>query len=136
MENLFCRPVSLTNARNGKRIRLAPHQMTSAGKANKVRQFQPGDALLPVCEPMPILGYRFHYNGHLTVYVAGTMPADLRTAVEEDATHEETWLTSTPGGLREIDLSDSRNAFRLLPAPATGQLRALFPPAEAEVLAA
>jgi hypothetical protein len=103
MKELRCRPVSLTDARTGQRVR--------------VSAFAPGAALVPVCKPLPILGYwprRVGDRTRLSVYVPGTMPLALRTAVEEGRTGEETWLTATKGGIQEIDLTDSREAFELL----------------------
>ncbi len=100
MKKLFCRPVSLRDARNGKRIR--------------VSRFRPGAALVPVCAPLPILGYWFRHDGGLTVYVAGPMPPDLRTAAEEGHTAHEHWLVSAGDGIREIDLTECRQDYGVL----------------------
>ncbi|MGI4870973.1 MAG: hypothetical protein ACRYFX_07325 [Janthinobacterium lividum] len=103
MKKTYCRPISLTDARTHQRIR--------------VSHFAPGAALVPVCHPMPILGYWSRQVGHLTrcsVYVAGTMPPLLRTAAELGRTDEEIWLSAAPGGIREIDLTDCRNEFEVL----------------------
>jgi hypothetical protein len=103
MKKPVCRPVSLISARSGRRVR--------------VSHFLPGAALVPVCAPMPILGYWFRQVGglsQLTVYVAGTMPLALRTAAEQHCTAQETWLAPVPGGVREIDLTDCRQDFHLV----------------------
>lgn len=103
MKKAFCRPISLTSAATGRRVR--------------VSQFAPGAALVPVCEPLAILGYWFRQVGGMsrcTVYVPGTMPPALRTAAEADRTGEEMWLDTMPAGIREIDLTDCREAFQVL----------------------
>ena len=88
-------PVSLTDARTGKRVRL--------------RELPTGAALVE-----PIVGYCYQ-AGHLTVYVNGSMPLDLRAAQEEARTQDEVWLVaSRPAGIREIDLTDCRREFQLL----------------------
>jgi hypothetical protein len=97
MKKPICRPISLRDARSGKRIR--------------VSQFLPGTALVPVCHSMPMLGYWFRQDGGLTVYVAGSMPLDMRTAAEAGSAGEETWLSAVRGGIREIDLTDCRGEF-------------------------
>lgn len=90
--------VSLTDARTGKRVRVAA--------------FQPGDALVPA--PQPILGYTYQ-AGHLTVYVRGTMPLGLRSALQDNCLEQETWLVDElPAGIQEIDWTDCRREFRLL----------------------
>ncbi len=92
--------VSLTDAATGKRVR--------------VSAFQPGDALVPVPAPEPILGYTYQ-AGHLTVYVSGTMPLGLRAAAQEGHLDQETWLVDElPPGIKEIDWTDCRREFRLL----------------------
>lgn len=92
--------VSLTDALTGKRVR--------------VSAFQPGDALVPVPAPEPILGYTYQ-AGHLTVYVSGTMPLGLRAAAQEGHLDQETWLVDElPPGIKEIDWTDCRREFRLL----------------------
>ena len=89
------RPVSLQDARTGKRLRLAA--------------LPPGAALVE-----PILGYCYQ-AGHLTVYVSGTMPLALRTAHEEGRTAAEMWLVAElPAGIREIVVTDERKTFQLL----------------------
>ena len=92
--------VSLTDARTGKRVRISA--------------FQPGDALVPAPQPEPILGYTYQ-AGHLTVYVNGTMPLALRSALQDDCLDQETWLVDElPTGIKEIDWTDCRREFRLL----------------------
>ena len=87
--------VSLTDARTGKRLRLAA--------------LPPGAALVE-----PILGYCYQ-AGHLTVYVNGSMPLDLRTAQEDGHTAAEMWLVDPrPAGIREIVVTDCRRDFQLL----------------------
>ena len=95
------KPVSLTDARTGKRLRLAA--------------LPAGAALVE-----PILGYCYQ-AGHLTVYVNGSMPLDLRTAHEEGHTAAEMWLVDPrPAGIREIVVTDCRREFALL-LPDTSQ---------------
>lgn len=65
MKKPFTRPISLTSARTGKRLRLL--------------DLPPGTALVPVLTPEPILGYTYQ-RGHLTVYVAAPM-RDLYRAI-------------------------------------------------------
>ncbi len=90
--------ISLTDARTGKRVRVA--------------EFRPGDALVPA--PLPILGYAHQPGGGLTVYVNGSMPLAMRTAQEEGRTDQEAWLVAElPAGIREIDLADCRREFHL-----------------------
>lgn len=92
------RPVSLTDALTGKRVR--------------VSAFAAGAAL--VAAPQPILGYCYQRE-HLHVYVNGSMPLALRTAQEEGHTQDEVWLVATrPAGIQEIDLTDCREDYRLL----------------------
>jgi hypothetical protein len=94
--------VSLKDARTGKRVR--------------VSAFTPGAALVPVPKPEPILGY-YRHEGHLTVYVSGMVPLDMRSAQEDGHTDEEAWLVEHPPlGIREIDLTDCRYEFSLLTA--------------------
>ena len=81
------------------------------GKREAVREFHPGDAL--VAAPAPIVGY-VHHEGHLTVYVNGSMPLAMRTAREQGFTDQEAWLVEQlPQGIREIDLDDCRREFLL-----------------------
>jgi hypothetical protein len=90
--------LSLTDAATGKRVR--------------VNAFQPGDAL--VAAPQPILGYCYTTENRWTVYVAGSMPAAMRTAVEEGHTDQEVLLVAElPAGIQEITLPDHRREFRL-----------------------
>jgi hypothetical protein len=99
MGNAITPPISLT-ATNGKRVR--------------VSAFAAGAMLVPVVKPEPILGYCYHRD-HLTVYVNGSMPLDLRTAAEDGYTEAEMWLVDKlPAGIREIDISDCRREFQLL----------------------
>ncbi|MGI4866137.1 MAG: hypothetical protein ACRYFZ_19590 [Janthinobacterium lividum] len=92
--------ISLTDAATGKRVR--------------VSAFAPGDALVPVPQPEPILGYCYTTEHNWTVYVAGTMPAAMRTAVEEGYTDQEVLLVAElPAGIREITLPDHRREFCL-----------------------
>jgi len=94
MKPLFDTPVSLTDARTGKRVRL--------------RSLPAGAALVSI---EPILGYTYK-RGHLTVYVAGVMPADMRSAVE-DGLEEVLLVPELPAGIREIGVTDSRGEYRL-----------------------
>lgn len=81
------------------------------GKRESVQAFQPGDALVAV--PQPILGYTYH-SGGLTVYVNGTMPLAMRSALEDGRTDQEAWLVDElPAGIREIDWTDCRREFTL-----------------------
>ena len=93
-------PVQVRHARTGRRLRIT--------------HLAPGAAV--VAAPQPILGYCYQ-AGHLTVYVSGTTPLSMRSAAEDNHTHRETWLVSPlPAGIQEIDLTDCRREFRLLPA--------------------
>ena len=65
MKTALATPISLTDARTGKRVR--------------VSSLPEGTALVE-----PILGY-YRKHDHLTVYVNGSMPLDLRTAHEDGA---------------------------------------------------
>lgn len=95
MKTAVSTPISLTDARTGKRLR--------------VSSLAPGAALVE-----PILGY-YRKHEHLTVYVNGSMPLDLRTAHEEGNTAAEMWLVKPlPAGIREIDVTDCRRDFQLL----------------------
>lgn len=97
-KQLFFPPISLTDARTGKRVR--------------VQALPEGAALVPT--PEPILGYTYQ-QGHLTVYVQGTMAPELRTAQQEGSLAQEVLLVpELPAGIREIDLTDCRREFRLL----------------------
>jgi hypothetical protein len=88
----------------------------STGKRVRVSAFEPGAALVPVVQPEPILGYCYQ-AGHLTVYVNGSMPLDMRSALEDGCTEHEAWLVEVmPQGIREIDLTDCRQEFSLLKA--------------------
>ncbi|RSK50058.1 hypothetical protein [Hymenobacter rigui] len=67
-----------------------------------------------VLTPEPILGYTYQ-QGHLTVYVRGTMPPELHTARQEASTHQEVLpVPELPSGIREIDWTDCRREFQLL----------------------
>ena len=91
----FTTPVSLTDARTGKRVR--------------VSALPTGAALVE-----PILGYCYQ-AGHLTVYVNGSMPLDMRAAHQDGHTAAEMWLVKEmPAGIREIDVTDCRREFQLL----------------------
>ncbi len=127
MKKPFCHIVSLTDARSGKRVRVAPHSVkpTAGSRACHVVQLRPGAALVPA--PLPILGCWFRADGGLTVYVSGTMPLALRTAAEEGQAHQEQWLTAVAGGIREIDLTDCREEFGLLQP--TAKVLAMYPTA-------
>jgi len=90
--------ISLTDAATGKRVR--------------VDGFEPGDAL--VAAPQPILGYCYTAANKWTVYVAGPMPPQLRTAVEEGHIDQEVLLVAElPAGIREITLPDHRQEYHL-----------------------
>jgi len=87
--------ISLTDAATGKRLR--------------VDAFRPGDALV-----QPILGYCYTTEHNWTVYVAGTMPPAMRTAVEQGHTDQEVLLVpELPAGIQEITLPDHRREFSL-----------------------
>lgn len=87
--------ISLKNARTGKRVRL--------------RELPAGAALV-----QPIVGYCYQ-QGHLHVYVNGSMPLNLRAAQEEARTQDEVWLVPTlPAGIQEIVLTDHRRELSLL----------------------
>jgi hypothetical protein len=81
----------------------------TTGKRVRVSSFAPGDAIV-----QPILGC-YYQHGHLKVYVNGSMPLNMRTALEEGRTDQETWLVDElPDGIKEIDWTDCRGEFRLL----------------------
>ncbi|MCA8830565.1 hypothetical protein [Hymenobacter pini] len=103
MKKTFCRPVSLVGL-NGKRIRVSGFERGSAVCA--LTNSQP----VELAAPQPIVGY-CHHAGNLMVYVPGSMPAQLRTAVEEQFTEEEVLLRPMPSGIQEIDLTDCRQDF-------------------------
>lgn len=96
MKITYRRPVSLLNAHDGRRLRLAV--------------FVQGTCLVPVGKPLRILGF-WHRGEQLTAYVAGPMPAHLRTACEEGRTDEEQWFGPLPAGLQEIDLTECRYEY-------------------------
>ncbi len=86
------------------------------GKRVRVSKLEPGAALVPRATPEPILGYTYS-KGHLTVYVSGTTPISMRSAVEDGSTDQEAWLVDKlPLGIKEIDLTDCRREFSLLKA--------------------
>jgi hypothetical protein len=92
---LFFPPVSLRDARTGRRVR--------------VQSLPAGAALVE-----PILGYCYQ-AGHFTVYVNGSMPLAMRSAHEQGRTADEVWLVEPlPAGIREIDWTDDRRNFQLL----------------------
>jgi hypothetical protein len=78
-----------------------------ATRRTRVLGFLPGAALILLGPAQLVLGY-WHQGEKLTAYVAGTMPPNLRTAVEEGRTHEEHWFGEVPAGIAEIDLSECR----------------------------
>ena len=121
MKKPVCQSVSLLSA-HPRRVRVAPHPVapTPGSRACHVIQLRAGAALVPVLSPLTILGCWWRGDGGLTVYVSGTMPLNLRTAVEEGATHQEQWLTAVRGGIQEIDLTDCREDFHLL-QPTAGE---------------
>ena len=87
--------ISLTDAVTGKRVR--------------VEAFHPGDALV-----QPILGYCYTTENNWTVYVAGGMSPELRTAAQEGHTDQEVLLVpALPAGIQEITLPDHRREFSL-----------------------
>ena len=82
------------------------------GQLVQVSKLEPGAAL--VAKPEPILGYTYQ-AGHLTVYVNGSMPLAMRSAVENGRTDQEAWLVDElPQGIKEIDITDCRREFSLL----------------------
>jgi hypothetical protein len=85
----------------------------------------------------PILGY-WHRATGITVYVAGTMAPQLRTAAEQGCEAEEVLFADLSAGLREIELEDCRYELKLLLPPA--RVLPLVPPdsdeASADALAA
>ncbi|MDO7849199.1 hypothetical protein Q5H92_22740 [Hymenobacter sp. M29] len=125
MKKPVCQPVSLISAFTGRRVRVAPQAVapTPGSKACRVIALQPGAAL--VLAPLLIVGCWWRPDGGLTVYVNGTMPLAMRSAVEQNATHAEQWLTAAPGGIREIDLTDCREEFHLLEPSA--KVLAMYP---------
>ena len=106
MKKTFCPPISLTGM-NGKRIRVSGFERGAALCA--LTNSKP----VELAAPQPIVGY-CHHAGSLLVYVPGSMPADLRTAVEEKHTKKEVLLRPMPSGIREIDLTDCRQEFRVM----------------------
>lgn len=107
MKKTFCRPISLTGL-NGKRIRVSGFERGAALCA--LTSTTP----VELAAPQPIVGY-CHHAGTLLVYVPGSMPAQLRTAVEEQYTRDEVLLRPVlPTGIQEIDLTDCRQDFRVM----------------------
>lgn len=105
-----CRPVSIQDAVTGKRLRISQFERGSAlcalTNANPVE----------LAAPQPVLGFwhRPEPEG-MHVYLAGTMPAAMRTAAEEQRTHEEVLLVAElPGSIREIDLRNCWQEFRVM----------------------
>jgi len=76
----------------------------------RVSSLAPGTRLIPLGAPLTVLGC-WPQGEKLTAYVAGTMPAQLRTAAEEGRTHEEEWFGPVPAGIAEIDLSECRYEY-------------------------
>jgi len=93
----------------------------------RVPRLVPGTRLIPLGQPLDVVGC-WPQGEKLTAYVAGTMPAALRTAVEEGRTAEEEWFGPVPAGIQEIDLSDCR--YEYLVQQPTAALP-LFPGSEA-----
>lgn len=89
-------------------------------------KLEPGTKLIPLLPALDVAGY-WHQGDKLTAYVAGTMPASMRTAAEEGRTDEETWFGDVPEGIAEIDLSECRYEY-LVQQPA--RVLPLFPGAE------
>lgn len=80
----------------------------------QVSKLEPGAALVPRVKPEPILG-GYYQAGHLTVYVNGSMPLAMRSAVQQGCLDQEAWLVDElPQGIREIDWTDCRREFSLL----------------------
>ena len=125
MKKPICRSISLLSVRL-RRVRVAPLAVPQAAGSHACRviQLQPGAALVPVLPAQQILGCWWRGDGGLTVYVSGTMPLALRTAVEEGATHQEQWLTAVRGGIQEIDLTECREAYHFVPGDAPEALAA------------
>ena len=76
-----------------------------------------GTRLIPLGQPLDVLGCWPQTGGKLTAYVAGTMPPALRTAAEEGRTHEEEWFGDVPAGIAEIDLTDCRHEYLVQQPP-------------------
>lgn len=89
----------------------------------RVPSLAPGTTLIPLGQPLAVVGC-WPQGEKLTAYVAGTMPAKLRTAAEEGRTHEEEWFGPVPVGIAEIDISECRYEH-LVQQPAN--LLPLFP---------
>ncbi|WP_375435060.1 hypothetical protein [uncultured Hymenobacter sp.] len=104
----ICPPISLTDALSGKRIRVS--EFRSGAAICAVTNQKP----VELAAPQPLLGY-WYRHGHLTVYVQGPMPAGWRSALEENRAQEEVLLRAMPEGIAEIDLTDCRREFRVLP---------------------
>jgi hypothetical protein len=83
---------------------------TTATSRIRVSSLAPGTHLIPLGQPLAVLGC-WPQGEKLTAYVAGTMPAALRTAAEEGRTAEEEWFGPVPAGIAEIDLSECRYEF-------------------------
>lgn len=108
----LCRPISVQDAYTGKRIRIA-HFERGAALCALTQECPP-----QLLAPQPILGYWLR-PARLNVYVAGTMPAQWRTAAEQGCTQQEVLLEALPAGIQEIDLTDCRREYRVLLHPAT-----------------
>jgi hypothetical protein len=98
---------------------------TTATSRIRVSSLAAGTHLIPLGQPLAVLGC-WPQGEKLTAYVAGTMPPQLRTAVEEGRTHEEEWFGEVPAGIAEIDLSECRYEY-LVQQPA--KVLPLFPEA-------
>lgn len=83
---------------------------TTTTSRTRLLRLVPGTTLLPLGQPLTVLGY-WHQGEKLTAYVLGTMPPALRTAAEEGRTHEEEWFGPVPAGIAEIDLSECRYEY-------------------------
>jgi hypothetical protein len=83
-----------------------------------------GTKLIPLLPALDVLGCWPQTGGKLTAYVAGTMPLELRTAVEEGRTSEEEWFGPAPAGIREIDLDLCRYEYLVQEPP---RVLPLFP---------
>lgn len=95
----------------------------------RVASLAPGTRLIPLGQPLDVVGCWPQAEGKLTAYVAGTMPPALRTAAEEGRQHEEEWFGPMPAGITEIDLSECRYDYLVQqPAP----MLPLFEPSHVE----
>lgn len=95
----------------------------------RVPSLSAGTYLIPLLPPLAVVGCWPSAGGRLTAYVAGTMPPELRTAVEEGCEHEEEWFGPMPAGIAEIDLDLCRYEY-LVQQPA--KVLPLFPATDRE----